>query len=136
MAHEFIILEFPFWPCVERHFGQELLEWRGFGRETFATEINVQKFAHLYQVLAMFVTERSMFVAERSRNLKVQNSKPEIRNKKFEFGGRKFAKWESRVSKCSLARENALKMQVLRNFRENLAAPPAPAILRRGEGPG
>ena len=74
----------------------------------------------------MFGTERSVFATERSRNLKVQNSKPEIRNKKFEFGGRKFAKWESQVSKCSLAKENALKMQVLGIFRENLAPPPAP----------
>ena len=83
----------------------------------------------------MFGTERSVFATERSRNLKVQNSKPEIRNKKFEFGGRKFAKWESRVSKCSLARENALKMQEFAEICENLA-PPSPAILRYGEGPG
>ena len=83
----------------------------------------------------MFGTERSVFATERSRNLKVQNPKLQTRNKKLEFGSRKFAKWESRVSKCSLARENALKMQDFAEVGENLA-PPSPAILRCGEGPG
>ena len=74
----------------------------------------------------MSVTERSMFVAERSRNLKVQNSKPEIRNKNLEFRSRKFANWESQVSKCSLTRENALKMQALSDFLKSPAPPKLP----------
>ena len=81
----------------------------------------------------MFGTERSVFATERSRNLKVQNPKLQTRTERLEFGSRKFAKWESRVSKCSLARENALKNARSSKIREN-PAPPSPRDpqMRRG----
>ena len=85
-AHEFVIPEFPFRPCNERHFGQELWKWRGLDGKLLPQKSNVNKTATCGRFWAMFVTARSMFLAERSLNRK--SSDLEARNSEQEFGVR------------------------------------------------
>ena len=75
----------------------------------------------------MFVTERSIDVAERSSERKSSDLEA---CKLGVFRGLEIhnvVKFGSQVSKCSLATENALKMQDLKDFLES-PAPPKPPI--------